>query len=110
MSVVATAARAAVPGMLERASGTLLPITGSSAATPNGGAVGTPTALAGESAYGSMLHDAVASKGVTVRQLIIPGAIGCADPRFDPSALADRIWQLHAAPGPFRVTVGEEPA
>jgi NADP-dependent 3-hydroxy acid dehydrogenase YdfG len=97
-----------LPGMIERGSGTILLINGSSAATPNGDVAGTSTAFAGESAYGAMLHDAVASKGIGVRQLIIPGAIGGGDPLYDPTALAERIWELHIAPGAFRVTVGED--
>ncbi len=106
----ATAIGQVLPGMIERGSGTILLINGSSAATPNGSVAGTSTAFAGESAYGIMLHDAVSSKGVGVRQLIIPGAIGGGDPLYDPTALARRIWQLHTTPGPFRVIVGEDSA
>ena len=62
--------------MLEHGAGTILLINGSSAATPNGRVAGTSTAFAGESAYGAMLHEAAAPRGVNVRQLIIPGAIG----------------------------------
>ncbi|MCI1746733.1 MAG: SDR family NAD(P)-dependent oxidoreductase [Acidipropionibacterium sp.] len=103
---VATAIRQVIPGMIERGTGTVLLINGSSAATPNSNVAGTSTAFAGESAYGAMVHVAVAEKGVNVRQLIIPGAIGGGDPLYDPAALAERIWQLHLAPqGPFRVTV-----
>lgn len=95
--------------MLEHGAGTILLINGSSAATPNGRVAGTSTAFAGESAYGAMLHEAATPKGVNVRQLIIPGAIGGGDPLYEPAALAERIWRLHTTPGPFRVTVGEEP-
>ena len=103
----ATAVRQVLPGMLDRGSGTILLINGSSAATPNANVAGTSTAFAGESAYAAMLHDATAEKGVNVRQLIIPGAIGGGDPLYDPAALAERIWQFHAElDGPFRVTVG----
>lgn len=99
-----------LPGMMERGAGTILLINGASAATPNGRVAGTSTAFAGESAYGAMLHEAATPRGVNVHQLIIPGAIGGGDPLYEPAALAERIWQLHAVPGPFRVTVGEEPA
>ena len=99
-----------LPGMMERGAGTILLINGASAATPNGRVAGTSTAFAGESAYGAMLHEAAAPRGVNVRQLITPGAIGGGDPLYEPAALAERIWRLHAVPGPFRVTVGEEPA
>lgn len=106
----AAAVEQVLPGMLERASGTILFVNGSSAVTPNGKVAGTSIAFAGESAYGAILHDAVAAQGVQVRQLIIPGAIGGGDPLFDPDALAERLWQLHIVPGPFRVTVGDAPA
>lgn len=107
----ATAVRQVLPGMMQRGTGTLLLINGSSAATPNGRVAGTSTAFAGESAYGAMLHEAAGEKGVHVHQLIIPGAIGGGDPLYDPASLAERIWGLHAAPGgPFRATVGEDDA
>ncbi len=101
-----TAIRQVLPGMIDRGSGTILLINGSSAASPNGNVAGTSTAFAGESAYGQMLHDAVAPKGVSVRQLIIPGAIGGGDPLYEPAALAERIWQLHVVQGDYRATVG----
>ena len=108
---VAAAIRQVLPGMIERGAGTVLLINGSSATTPNRSVAGTSTAFAGESAYGAMLHEAAGEKGVHVRQLIIPGAIGGGDPLYDPAALAERIWQLHAEPeGPFRVTVGGDAA
>ncbi|MFT3942481.1 MAG: SDR family NAD(P)-dependent oxidoreductase [Ancrocorticia sp.] len=104
----ATAIARVLPEMMERGAGTILLINGSSAATPNARVGGTSTAFAGESAYGAMLHEALAPTGVNVRQLIIPGAIGGGDPLFDPVALADRIWGLHVTLGPFRVTVGDD--
>ena len=102
----ATAVEQVLPGMLARTSGTIVFVNGSSAVTPNGRVAGTSVAFAGESVYGAILHEAVAPQGVQVRQLIIPGAIGGGDPLFDPAALAERLWQLHTVPGPFRVTVG----
>lgn len=105
-----TAIRQVLSGMLERGTGTVLLINGSSAATPNGNVAGTSTAFAGESAYGAMLHEAAGDKGVNVHQLIIPGAIGGGDPIYDPAALAERIWELHTTDGPFRVTVGDDQA
>lgn len=101
------AVRHVLPGMRERGRGTILFPNGSSAATPNGTVAGTSVAFAGESAYGRMLHDALAPEGVHVAQLIIPGAIDGGDPKFAADALADRLWSLHAQPGPFRSTVGE---
>jgi hypothetical protein len=57
-----------------------------------------------------MLHDAVASRGISVHQLIIPGAIAGGDPVYESAALADRLWDLHREPEPFRVTAREETA
>lgn len=101
----ATAVHAVLPGMEQRGRGTILLVNGSSAATPNGNVAGTSTAFAGESAYGAMLHDALAAKNIHVGQLIIPGAIGGGDPLFAPDALADRLWNIHAHRGAFRTTV-----
>lgn len=101
-----TAIRHVLPGMLERGAGSVLLVNGGSAATPNGRVAGTSVAFAGESAYGAMLHEAVAEQGVRVRQLIVPGEIGGGDPLFEPDALAERLWGLHAESGPFRATVG----
>ncbi|WP_198346991.1 hypothetical protein [Nocardiopsis dassonvillei] len=64
------------------------------------------TAFAWESAYGAMLHEALAPENVHVGQLIIPGAIGGGDPLYAPEALADRLWAVHTERGPFRTTVG----
>lgn len=81
-------------------------VNGSSAVSPNERVAGTSTAFAGESAYASMLHTALKSEGIQVRQLIIPGAIGGGDPAFAPDALADQLWELHTEPGILRKTVG----
>lgn len=105
-----TAVRAVLPAMREAGRGTILFPNGSSAASPNGNVTGTSVAFAGESAYGQMLHDALADEGIRVAQLIIPGGIDGGDPLFASDALAEQLWQLHAQPGPFRSTVGEEAA
>lgn len=104
------AVRHVLPAMREAGRGTILFPNGSSAVTPNGDVTGTSVAFAGESAYGQMLHDALADQGIRVAQLIIPGGIDGGDPQFASDALAEQLWQLHAQPGPFRVTVGEESA
>ncbi|SJM49433.1 putative short chain dehydrogenase [Gulosibacter sp. 10] len=106
----ATAIRAVLPGMREAGRGTIILPNGSSAAVPNGDVAGTSVAFAGESAYGAMLHDALAPEGVHVAQLIIPGAIDGGDPLFASAALAERLWLLHARPGAFRITVGADEA
>lgn len=111
-SILGSAAAIAqvLPGMIDQGAGTILFVNGSSAARPNAKVAGTSVAFAGESAYGAMLHEALAPAGIGVRQLIIPGAIGGGDPLHAPAALAERLWELHTRPGPFRVTVGEPPA
>ncbi|MGW9350707.1 SDR family NAD(P)-dependent oxidoreductase [Nocardiopsis flavescens] len=102
----AAAVHRVLPGMRELGRGTVLLVNGASAAAPNGNVAGTSVAFAGESAYGAMLHEALAPEGVHVGQLIVPGAIGGGDPLFEPDALAGRLWGIHTRPGGFRVTVG----
>jgi NADP-dependent 3-hydroxy acid dehydrogenase YdfG len=101
-----TAVRQVLPGMQNLGRGTILLVNGSSAATPNGNVAGTSVAFAGESAYGEMLHEALAPQNIHVGQLIIPGAIGGGDPLYAPDALADRLWNIHTQRGEYRVTVG----
>jgi short-subunit dehydrogenase len=103
----AAAVQQVLGGMRELGPGTILFVNGPSAVSPNERVAGTSTAFAGESAYASMLHTALQSEGIQVRQLIIPGAIGGGDPAFAPDALADQLWELHAQPGVFRKTVGQ---
>ncbi|MFL6125825.1 SDR family NAD(P)-dependent oxidoreductase [Actinophytocola sp.] len=95
-----------LPGMSDLGRGTVLLVNGASAATPNGNVAGTSIAFAGESAYGAMLHDALARVNIHVGQLIIPGAIGGGDPLHAPDVLAERLWTIHTRRGPFRTTVG----
>lgn len=104
----ATAVRTVLPGMRTAGQGTILFPNGSSAVSPNGNVAGTSTAFAGESAYAAMLHDALKPEGVHVAQLIIPGGIDGPDPLFASESLAERLWELHAEPGAFRTTVGDE--
>lgn len=102
-----TAVQHVLPGLRELGRGTVLLINGGSAVTPNGSVTGTSVAFAGESAYGQMLHDALAPEGIHVAQLIIPRGIGGGEPDHEPDALADRIFSLHQGRGPFRSFVGE---
>ncbi|MFF1553252.1 SDR family NAD(P)-dependent oxidoreductase [Rhodococcus erythropolis] len=97
-----------LPGMRELGRGTILLVNGGSTVRPSGGVAGTSVAFAGESAYGQMLHDALAPKGIHVAQLIIPRGIGGGEPDHEPAALADRMWSLHRDRGGFRSYVGEE--
>ncbi len=100
-----TAVQTVLAGMERLGRGTILLVNGPSAATPNGEVAGTSIAFAGESAYGAMLHDALAPRNIHVGQLVIPGAIGGGDPLFAPDALADQLWHIHTQRGPFRTTV-----
>lgn len=95
-----------LPGLRELGRGTILLVNGSSAVTPNGSVTGTSIAFAGESAYGQMLHDALAPEGIHVAQLIIPRGIGGGEPDHEPDALAERLVALHRDRGAFRTTVG----
>ncbi|GAA1489853.1 SDR family NAD(P)-dependent oxidoreductase [Brachybacterium sacelli] len=105
-----TAVQRVLPGMREVGRGTILFINGSSAVSPSGGVAGTSIAFAGESAYGQMLHDALAPEAIHVAQLIIPRGIGGGEPDHEPAALAERIWSLHRDRCAFRTFVGEETA
>lgn len=104
----AIAVQQVLPGMRDRGHGTILLTNGNSAAVPNGKVAGTSVAFAGEAAYGKMLHDELATEDIRVGQLIIPLAIGGDDANHAPESLADRLWEIHAQPGPFRTAV--EPA
>ncbi|MFE5566590.1 SDR family NAD(P)-dependent oxidoreductase [Amycolatopsis japonica] len=102
-----TAVQHLLPGLRALGRGTILFINGGSAVTPNGTVTGTSVAFAGESAYGQMLHDALAPEGIHVAQLIIPRGIGGGEPDHEPGALADRIFALHRDRGAFRTFVGD---
>ena len=103
-----TAVQHVLLGLRELGRGTILFVNGGSAVNPRGAVAGTSIAFAGESAYGQMLHDALAPEGIHVAQLIIPRGIGGGEPDHEPAALADRIWSLHRDRGPFRSFVGDE--
>jgi NADP-dependent 3-hydroxy acid dehydrogenase YdfG len=98
-----TAVQQVLPGMRSVGRGTLLFVNGGSGARPNPEVAGTSIAFAGEGAYASMLHTALASEGVHVGQLIIPGGITPGHPRHDPGVLAERLWTMHVARDTFRV-------
>ena len=85
------AARAVLPAMRAAGSGSIILING-----------GTSVAFPAESAYGEMLHDALAGEGIRVNQLVIPGGIPQLQLDNGIDGVADRIWDLHAVAGPFR--------
>lgn len=102
-----TAARQVLPGMRTLGRGTILLVNGGSAVRPGPNVTGTSVAFAAESAYGQLLHDALAPENIHVAQLIIPRGIGGGEPSHEPSALADRLWSIHSQRGEFRTFAAE---
>lgn len=94
------AARAVLPAMREAGEGSIILINGGTSVKARAGFAGTSVAFPAESAYGEMLHDALEDEGVRVAQLVIPGSIPKL--RYTLDEVAERIWQLHVTPGPFR--------
>ncbi|BDZ64287.1 SDR family NAD(P)-dependent oxidoreductase [Agromyces mangrovi Wang et al. 2018] len=96
------AARTVLPAMREAGDGTIILINGGTSVQARPGFSGTSVAFPAESAYGEMLHDALADEGVRVVQLVIPGAIPKLQLPNGIDDVADRIWGLHETPGEFR--------
>ncbi|WP_062526193.1 SDR family NAD(P)-dependent oxidoreductase [Demequina rhizosphaerae] len=94
------AARAVLPAMRAAGEGSIVLINGGTSVQARHGFAGTSVAFPAESAYGEMLHDALADEGVRVVQLVIPGAIPKL--RYTLDEVADRIWDLHAGADEFR--------
>ncbi|WP_150308230.1 SDR family NAD(P)-dependent oxidoreductase [Planctomonas psychrotolerans] len=96
------AVRAVLPAMRQAGEGSILLINGGTSVKARAGFAGTSVAFPAESAYGEMLHDALDSEGVRVKQLVIPGGIPQLQLDNGIDDVADRIWGLHAEDGPFR--------
>lgn len=96
------AARAVLPAMTSAGRGSILLVNGGTSVKARSGFAGTSVAFPAESAYGEMLHEALAGSGVHVAQLVIPGAIPKLQLANGIDDVAQRIWELHDAPGPFR--------
>ncbi len=96
------AARAVLPAMREAGDGSIILINGGTSVKARAGFAGTSVAFPAESAYGEMLHDALADEGVRVVQLVIPGSIPKLQLEHGIDDVAERIWQLHVTPGEFR--------
>lgn len=94
------AASAVLPAMRAAGEGSIVLINGGTSVKARADFAGTSVAFPAESAYGEMLHDALAGEGVSVRQLVIPGSIPKL--RYTLDEVAARIWDLHANPGDFR--------
>ena len=96
------AARTVLPAMRAAGEGTIVLINGGTSVKARSEFAGTSVAFPAESAYGEMLHDALADEGIRVVQLVIPGGI----PKLQlPNGIDDvaaRIWELHTSRGPFR--------
>lgn len=96
------AVRSVLPAMRAAGDGTILLINGGTSVKARPGFAGTSVAFPAESAYGEMLHDALADEGVHVAQLVIPGGIPQLQLENGIDDVAERIWQLHASGGEFR--------
>lgn len=101
-----TAVQTVLPGMRKRGTGSLLFVSGGSSLVPNGAVAGTSIAMAGEAAYLSMLHQALAPENIHVSHLVVPVRIGPGEALGDPAALAGRLWHLHVDRNQFRVVIG----
>ncbi|MCT9082716.1 SDR family NAD(P)-dependent oxidoreductase [Streptomyces fulvoviolaceus] len=91
-----------LPGMRALGRGTVLFVNGGTAVVPHPERAGTSIAFAAESAYGRLLHDTLATDGIHVAQLVVPGAIIPGHPRKDPAVLADTLWKIHRDRHGFR--------
>ncbi|WP_104138490.1 MULTISPECIES: SDR family NAD(P)-dependent oxidoreductase [unclassified Cryobacterium] len=96
------AVRAVLPAMQQAGSGSIIMINGGTSVKARADFAGTSVAFPAESAYGEMLHDALAGEGIRVNQLVIPGGIPQLQLANGIDGVADRIWNLHAVAGPFR--------
>lgn len=96
------AARAVLPAMRAAGQGTILLVNGGTSVKSRADFAGTSLAFPAESAYGEMLHDALVGEGIRVAQLVIPGGIPKLDLPNGIDDVAQRLWELHEAAGPFR--------
>jgi len=96
------AARAVLPAMREAGEGSIILINGGTSVQARAGFAGTSVAFPAESAYGEMLHDALADEGIRVAQLVIPGSISTLQLDNGIDSVAERIWALHSTRGEFR--------
>ncbi|WP_430869201.1 SDR family NAD(P)-dependent oxidoreductase [Demequina aurantiaca] len=96
------AVRAVLPPMRVSGEGTIILINGGTALKSRSDFAGTSVAFPAETAYGEMLHDALADEGIGVVQLVIPGAIPKLQLENGIDDVAERIWSLHVSHGEFR--------
>lgn len=93
---------AVLPAMREAGEGSIVLINGGTSVKARADFAGTSIAFPAESAYGEMLHDALADEGIRVAQLVIPGGIPKLNLPNGIDDVAERIWSMHRTPGPFR--------
>ncbi len=96
------AVRAVLPAMREAGDGSIVLINGGTSIKSRSGFAGTSVAFPAETAYGEMLHEALALEGIRVVQLVIPGAIPKLQLDNGIDSVADRIWEIHHSTGEFR--------
>ena len=96
------AVRSVLPAMRAAGQGSILLVNGGTSVKARSDFAGTSVAFPAESAYGEMLHDALAGEGIRVAQLVIPGGIPKLRLENGIDDVAQRIWELHSAPGEFR--------
>ncbi|MCV2395175.1 SDR family NAD(P)-dependent oxidoreductase [Actinotalea sp. M2MS4P-6] len=96
------AVRTVLPAMRAAGDGSIILINGGTSVKARHGFAGTSVAFPAESAYGEMLHDTLADEGVRVVQLVIPGGIPKLQLENGIDDVAQRIWEIQSAPGPFR--------
>ncbi len=96
------AVRAVLPAMREAGDGSIILINGGTSVQARHDFAGTSVAFPAESAYGEMLHDALADEGIRVVQLVIPGGIPKLRLPNGIDDVAERIWEIQSSPGPFR--------
>ncbi|WP_299571016.1 SDR family NAD(P)-dependent oxidoreductase [uncultured Williamsia sp.] len=99
-----------VPGMrfLGENKGTILFVNGGSAVKPGRAVTGTSVAFAGQAAYAQLLNEVLGEEGIQVSQLIIGGAISEDHPEKNPTALAEKLWDLHTSRDRFRIQVDSD--
>ena len=96
------AVRAVLPAMRAAGDGSIILVNGGTSVKARSDFAGTSIAFPAESAYGEMLHDALEGEGIRVVQLVIPGGIPKLRLENGIDDVAERIWELHGARGPFR--------
>lgn len=94
--------RAVLPTMREAGDGSIILINGGTSVQARADFAGTSVAFPAESAYGEMLHDALAEEGIRVAQLVIPGGIPKLQLPNGIDDVADRVWGVHVSRGDFR--------